>query len=106
MLGISIRRPEDTILLGGPNHTRHIKSQSLKIAYDEAIVTEWSIRKIGYIAIPIWDAIPVTKSFEGTGSGKLLAEHSDPRMIKFYEDLPDKVVELSLTQTSFEGQVW
>jgi len=40
MLGVGIRRPEDATLLGGSNHTRHIKSQSFKIAYDEIIVTE------------------------------------------------------------------
>ena len=40
MLGISIRHPEDATLFGGPNHTRHIKSQSFKIAYDRAIITD------------------------------------------------------------------
>jgi len=40
MLGVGIHHPEDVTLLDGPNHIRHIKSQSLKIAYDEAIVTE------------------------------------------------------------------
>jgi len=32
-------------------------------------------------------------------------EHPDPRATKFYEDLSDEVVEVCLTQTSFEGQV-
>ena len=49
---IGIHRSEDATLLGGPNHTCHTKSQSLKIAYDEVVVTEWSIGKIGYIALP------------------------------------------------------
>jgi len=40
MFGIGIRRPEDVTLLVGPNHTHHIKSQSFKITYDEAIITE------------------------------------------------------------------
>ena len=35
-----------------------------------------------------------------------LAEHPDPTATKFYEDLPDEVVEVCLTQTSFERQVW
>ena len=35
-----------------------------------------------------------------------LAEHPDPRAAKLYEDLPDEVAEVCLTQTSFEGQVW
>ena len=53
MLDVGICCPEDATLLGGPNHARHIKNQSLKIAYDEAIVTEWSIGKMGHIALPI-----------------------------------------------------
>ena len=40
MLGVGIHHPEDVTLLGGPNHARPIKSQSFKIAYDEAIITE------------------------------------------------------------------
>ena len=30
----------------------------------------------------------------------------NPRATKFYEDLPDEVAEVCLTQTPFEGQVW
>jgi len=40
MLGVGICRSKDATLLGEPNHTRHIKSQSFKIAYDESIITE------------------------------------------------------------------
>jgi len=53
MLGISIHHPEEATLLGGPNHTCHIKSQSFKIAYDEVIIAEWSISEMGHIALPI-----------------------------------------------------
>ena len=35
-----------------------------------------------------------------------LTEHPDPRATELYEDLPDEVAEVCLTQTSFEGQVW
>ena len=52
MLGVGIHHPEDMTLLGGPNHTRHIKSQFFKIPYDEAIITEWSIGKMGHIVLP------------------------------------------------------
>ena len=45
MLGVGIRHLEDATLLGRPNHTHHIKSQSFKIAYDEAIITKWSLEK-------------------------------------------------------------
>ena len=74
-----------------------IKSQSFKIAYDEAIVTEWSIGKMRHVALPIWDAIPANKSCEGTAVVDFLAEHPDPKAIKLYKDLPDEVAEVSLT---------
>ena len=50
---IGYHGPEDVALLGGPNHSCHIKSQSFNIAYDEAIITKWSIGKMGHIALPI-----------------------------------------------------
>jgi len=53
MLGIGVYNLEDVTLPGGPNHTRHIKGQSVKIVYDEAIITEWSISEMGHIALPI-----------------------------------------------------
>ena len=40
MLDIGIRRLEDATLPGGPNHLRHLKSQSFKISYDEVIIAE------------------------------------------------------------------
>jgi len=61
---------------------------------------------MGHIALPIRDAIPTTKSYEGTDSGRLLDEHPDSRTTKFYEDLPDEIAEVCLTETSFKGQVW
>jgi len=35
-----------------------------------------------------------------------LAEHPDPRATRLYEDLPDEIAEVYMTQTSFEEQVW
>ena len=35
-----------------------------------------------------------------------LVEHLDPKATKLYEDLPNEVAEVCLTQTSFERQVW
>ena len=35
-----------------------------------------------------------------------LAEHPDPRATELYEDLPDEVAEVCLTQTSFEWQLF
>jgi len=53
MFGVGVRRPENAILFGGPDYTCHIKSQSLKIAYDKAIIIKWSIGVMGNIALPI-----------------------------------------------------
>jgi len=38
MFGVGVRRTKNATLLGGPNYTCHIKSQSLKVAYDKAII--------------------------------------------------------------------
>ena len=46
------------------------------------------------------------KAIKGQAVADFLAEHPDPRAAKLYEDLPDEVAEVCLTQTSFEGQVW
>jgi len=43
---------------------------------------------------------------KGQAVAYFLAEHSDPRMTKFYEDLSDEIAEVCMTQTSFEEQVW
>jgi len=53
MFGVGIPRPENATLLGGPNYTCHIKSQSFKIAYDKAIITKWLIGEMCHIALPI-----------------------------------------------------
>ena len=46
------------------------------------------------------------KIVKGQAVADFLAEHSDPRATELYEDLPDEIAEVCLTQTSFEGQVW
>jgi len=46
------------------------------------------------------------KAMKGQAVADFLAEHPDPRATVLYEDLPDEVVKVCLTQTSFEGQVW
>jgi len=46
------------------------------------------------------------KAVKGQTVTDFLAEHLDLRMTKLYEDLPDEVTEVCLTQTSFEEQVW
>ena len=59
---------------------------------------------MGYIALAIRDVIPATESYERTSSD-FLAEYPDPRAIRLYEDLPDEIAEVYMTQTSFEEQV-
>ena len=93
-------------LLGGPNHTRHIKSQSFKIAYDEAIITEWSLAKWAMFLSQYEMQFLTQKTVKGQSVADFLAEHPNLRITKLYEDLPDEVAEVCLTQTSFEGQVW
>ena len=45
------------------------------------------------------------KAVKGQAVTDFLAEHPDPRATKLYEDLPDEIVEVYLTQ-AFKGQVW
>jgi len=46
------------------------------------------------------------KAVNGQAVTDFLVEHPDPRATELYEDLPDEVAEVCLTQTSFERQVW
>ena len=46
------------------------------------------------------------KAVKGQAVEDFLAEHPDPRMTKLYEDLPDEIAEIYITQTSFEELVW
>ena len=43
---------------------------------------------------------------EGQAVADFLAKHPDPRTTKLYEDLPNEIAEVYLTQTSFKEQVW
>jgi len=106
MLGIGIRRPKDATLLGGQNHTRYIKSQSFKIAYGEAIIIEWSIGKMAMLLSQYEMQFLPQKAVKGQAVADYLAKHPDLRMTKLYEDLPDEIAEVCMTQTSSKGQVW
>jgi len=46
------------------------------------------------------------KSVKRQVVANFLAEHPDPRATELYENLPDEIAEVCLTQTSFEGHVW
>ena len=43
------------------------------------------------------------KALKGQAVADFLDEHLDLRMTKHYEDLPDEVAKVCLTQTSFKG---
>ena len=45
------------------------------------------------------------KAIKGKSMADFLADHSDPRKTKFYEDLIDEIAEVCITQTSFEEQI-
>jgi len=45
------------------------------------------------------------RKYKRSNSGWFLAEHPDLRTTRLYENLPDEVVEVYITQTSFEEQV-
>jgi len=42
------------------------------------------------------------KAMKGQVVEDFMAEHPDPRAIRLYKDLPDEIVEVYMTQTSFE----
>ena len=46
------------------------------------------------------------KVIKGQAVANFLAEHPDPRTTKLYEDLPDEIAEVYMTQMSLEEQVW
>jgi len=46
------------------------------------------------------------KAIKGQAVADFLAEHPVPETSKLYEDLPDEVAEVCMTQASFENQVW
>ena len=61
---------------------------------------------MGYIALAMRDVILFTENHGGTSSGRFLIEHSNPKSTKLYEDLPDEIAEVCMTQTFFKEQVW
>ena len=106
MFGSNLRRTEDATLSAGLAYSCHFQSQSFEIACDKTLIAKWSIGKIGFISLAIRDVIYVTKAIKGQTMANFLAEHPDLRSIKLYEDLPDEMVEVCMTQTSFEEQIW
>ena len=46
------------------------------------------------------------KAIKGQAVADFLADHPVPQTSKMYEDLPDEIAEVCMTQASFEGQIW
>ena len=46
------------------------------------------------------------RAVKGQAVANFLTEHPDSKAAELYEDLPDEVAEVCLTQTFFERQVW
>ena len=106
MFGIGVRCPENATLLGRPDYKCHIKGQPFEVAHDEAIVAEWQLAKWAILLFQYEMQFLPQKGEKGQAVADFLAEHPDPRATKLYEDLPDEVAEVCLTQTSFKRQVW
>ena len=106
MLGVGIRRPEDAKLHDGPNHTRHIKSQFLRMLMMKPSSLNGRLAKWVMLLSQYEMQFLPQKIVKGQAVADFLAEHPDPRVTKLYENLPDEVAEVCLTETSFEGQVW
>jgi len=76
------------------------------ITHDKTIFAELQIIKMGHIAFTIRDAIHATKSDQRPSCGRFPGRSSSSRTLKFYDDLPDEIVEVNLINTSSEEQVW
>ena len=65
---------------------------------------------MGYIAFVIRSQYEMQflpqKATKGQAVADFLAEHSNSRAIRLYEDLPDEIAKAYMTQTSFKEQVW
>ena len=60
MFGIGVCYSENATLFGRPDDKRHIKSQPLEVTLCPFII-EWPAGKMGYVAIPIWNALFTSK---------------------------------------------
>ena len=61
---------------------------------------------MGHIALTIRDAIMPQKAIKGQAMANFLADHPILKTLKFYDDLPDEIVEVNVMNASSEEQVW
>jgi len=105
MFGVGIRCPEKRhYLVGQTIHVtlkvNHLRLLMTKPSSLNCRLTKWATLLSQYDM----HFLP-QKAVKGQAVADFLAKHPDPRATKLYEDLPDEVTEVCLTQTSFEGQV-
>jgi len=106
MFGVGIHRPENVTLLVG--QTIHVISKvnplmllMTKLSSLNGRLAKWAILLSQYEM----QFLP-QKAMKGQAVADFLAEHPDPRTTKLYENLPDEIAEVCVSQISFEGQVW
>ena len=106
MFGVGVHCSENATLFGRPNYKRHIKGQPLEVTQEKPSALNGRLAKWTILLSQYEMRFLPQKAVKGQAVADFLAEHPDPRATKIYEDLPDEVAEVCLTQTSFERQVW
>ena len=106
MLGVGIRHPEDATVLGWSNHTRISKVNPLRLLMKKPSSLNGRLAKWAILLSQYEMQFLSQRAVKGQAVADFLTEHPDLRATKLYEDLPDEVAKVCLTQTSFEGQVW
>jgi len=94
---------ENVTLLGGSNIHVISKVNSLRLLMTKPSsltdrLVKWAILLSQYEM----QFLP-QKGVKGQAVADFPAEHPDPRTTKLYEDLPDEIAKVCVTQTSFEG---
>jgi len=105
MFGIGIRHLEDATLLSGPSHTVISKVNPLRLLMIKPSSLNGQLAKWAKLLSQYEMQFLLQKTVKGQAVADFLAEHPDPRATILYEDLPDEVAEVCLTQIFFEGQV-
>ena len=106
MFGSSLHHPEDATLSYGTCHSRYLKSQSFRLLITKPSSLNGRLAKWATLFWQYEMQFLPQKAVKGQAVADFLAEHPDLRTTRLYEDLSDEVVEVCMTQTSFEEQVW
>ena len=98
--------PEDATLYSGPDYSRHLKVNPLRFLMIKPSLLNSRLAKWAILLSQYEMQFLPQKAIKGQVVIDFLAEHPDPRTTKLYNNLPDEIAEVYLTQTSFERQVW